>query len=114
MGPVFRQTGHKYGPIDLALIGIGAYAPRKLLRSVHASPEEAVEMSKAIKAKSLLGMHWGTIELSQENTFEPAYRFQKAALDAGYQDDAILLPSVGETVALNVLETNRQLEATGT
>src|SRR6056300_838511 len=22
MGPVFRQTGHKYGPIDLALIGI--------------------------------------------------------------------------------------------
>ena len=35
MGPVFRQTGHKSGPIDLALIGIGAYAPRELLRSVH-------------------------------------------------------------------------------
>ena len=23
MGPVFRHTGHKYGPIDLALIEIG-------------------------------------------------------------------------------------------
>ncbi len=114
MGPVFRQTGHKYGPIDLALIGIGAYAPRKLLRSVHASPEEAVEMGKAINARSLLGMHWGTIELSQENTFEPAYRFQKAALAAGYQDKEILLPSVGETVALDVLQTDRQLEPTGT
>ena len=89
MGPVFRQTDHKYGPIDLALIEIGAYAPRKLLRSVHASPEEAVEMGKAIKAKSLLGMHWGTIELSQENTFEPAHRFRKAALDAGYQDNTL-------------------------
>jgi L-ascorbate metabolism protein UlaG (beta-lactamase superfamily) len=28
---------------------------------VHASPEEAVEMSKAIGANALLGMHWGTI-----------------------------------------------------
>ena len=59
-------------------------------------------------------MHWGTIELSQENTFEPAYRFQKAALAAGYQDNEILLPSVGETVALDVLQTDRQLEPTGT
>ena len=69
MGPVFQQTGHKYGPIDLALIGIGAYAPRKLLRSVNASPEEAVDMGRAIKVKSLLRKHSGTIELSQENTF---------------------------------------------
>ena len=114
MGSVFRQTGHKYGPIDLALIGIGAYAPRKLLRSVHASPEEVVEMDKAIKAKPLLGMHWRAIKLSQENIFEPAPRFQKAALDTCYQDDVTLLPSVGETVALNCLETDRQLEATGT
>ena len=62
MGPVFAQTGHKYGLIDLTLTGIGAYAPHELLRSVHASPEEAVEMGKAIKSKSLRGMHWGMIE----------------------------------------------------
>ncbi len=73
MGPVSRQTGHKYGPFDLALIEIGAYAPRKLLRSVLTSPEDAVETGKATKAKSLLGMHWGPIELSQANTFEPAH-----------------------------------------
>ena len=52
MGPVFAQTSHKYGPIDLTLSGIGAYAPQELLRSVHASPEKAVEMGKAIKSKS--------------------------------------------------------------
>lgn len=62
MGPVFGQTGPKYGPIDLTLSGINAYAPRKLLRSVHVLPEEVVEMGKAIKAKSPRGMHWGTIE----------------------------------------------------
>ena len=50
MEPVFGQAGHKCGPIDLALIGIGAYAPSKLLRSIRASAEEAVEMGKAIEA----------------------------------------------------------------
>ena len=82
------------------LSGICAYAPRKLLRSVHASPGEAVEMGKAIKAKSLRG----TIEYSQENTFEPAHRLRKATFNAGYQDNAIVRPPVEETVALNVLK----------
>ena len=58
MGLVFTQTSHKYGPIDLALSGRGACMPRALILSVHASPEKAVEIAKAIKAKSPLGMHW--------------------------------------------------------
>ena len=114
MGPVFRQTGHKYGPIDLALIGIGAYSPRKLLRSVHASPEEAVEMAKAIGAKAILGMHWGTIELSEEEAFEPARRFTDAASREGYAENDIWLPSIGETIALDVVEVECELKATGT
>jgi L-ascorbate metabolism protein UlaG (beta-lactamase superfamily) len=114
MGPVFRQTGHRYGPIDLALLGIGAYSPRKLLRSVHASPEEAVEMGKAIGARAMLGMHWGTIELSEEEAFEPARRFEEAARKSGFDEDNILLPSVGETVGLNIAAAVCELEATGT
>lgn len=114
MGPVFRQTGHKYGPIDLALIGIGAYSPRKLLRSVHASPEEAVEMAKAIGAKAILGMHWGTIELSEEEAFEPARRFTDAASREGYAENDIWLPSIGETIALDIVEVECELRATGT
>lgn len=102
MGPVFRQTGHKYGPIDLALIGIGAYAPRKLLRSVHACPEEAIEMAQAIGAKSVLGMHWGTIELSEEEAFEPAKRFIAAGMKAGFNRDDLWLPAVGSTRCLDV------------
>lgn len=100
MGPIFRQTGFRYGPVDLALIGIGAYSPRRLLRSVHASPEEAVDMGRAIRAKRILGMHWGTIELSEEEAFEPARRFQEAARNAGYEEEAILLPPVGGTVSI--------------
>lgn len=110
MGPVFRQTGHRYGPIDLALIGIGAYAPRKLLRSVHASPEEAVDMGIALNARAILGMHWGTIELSEEEAFEPARRFIQAAMKAGYTEDSIWLPSVGETRPLDVVAAELDIE----
>lgn len=39
MEPMLGQAGHKHGPIDLALIGIGVYAARKLLHLVHAPPE---------------------------------------------------------------------------
>ena len=55
MGPVFGQTGRKYRPIDLTLSGIGAYAPRKPLRSVHASPEEALEKGARPSKQSRFG-----------------------------------------------------------
>jgi hypothetical protein len=71
-------------------------------------------MGKAIGANALLGMHWGTIELSEEEAFEPARRFTEAALNAGYNNQDILLPSIGETVALNVQENMCESEATGT
>ena len=88
--------------------GICAYAPRKLLRSVHASPGEAVEMGKAIKAKSLRGTHRGTIEYSQENTFEPAHRLRKATFNAGYQDNAIVRPSVEAVAPMDRQQLNRR------
>jgi N-acyl-phosphatidylethanolamine-hydrolysing phospholipase D len=69
---------------------------------VHASPEEAVEMGKAIGANALLGSHWRTIELS------------RTALKAGYDEQDILLPSIGDTVALDVQERICELESTGT
>ena len=52
--------------------------------------------------------------LSDEETFEPARRFTEAALKAGYDEQDISLPSIGETVALNVQERICELEATGT
>lgn len=113
MGPIFRQTGFRYGPVDLALIGIGAYSPRRLLRSVHASPEEAVEMGRAIRAKQILGMHWGTIELSEEEAFEPAKRFKAAARQAGYQESSILLPPVGRSVSIRTAYEDIRLDQVG-
>ncbi|WP_162306094.1 MBL fold metallo-hydrolase [Oleisolibacter albus] len=96
--PVFRQIGAAHGPFDLAMIGIGAYDPRPLMRPVHTTPEEAVAIAGDIRARRIVGMHWGTVVLTLEDPFEPPARFRAAASAAGL-DQAWLL-RIGETRGL--------------
>lgn len=96
-GEIFKEIGKKCGPFDLALIGIGAYEPRKFMRSVHASPEDAIEMAMAVQAKKTIGMHWGAIMLTPENPFEPPERFQQAAINQGYGENNAVIMKIGET-----------------
>lgn len=97
-GEIFQLIGKKQGPFDIALIGIGAYEPRNFMRSVHASPEDAIEMAKDINAKKTIGMHWGSIMLTPEDPFEPPERFRKAAIAQDYGEDNALILKVGETI----------------
>jgi L-ascorbate metabolism protein UlaG (beta-lactamase superfamily) len=73
------------GPCDLALVPIGAYMPAEMMAAVHATPEEAVQIGRDARASRILAMHWGTITLSTEPTFEPPSRFIAAALRDGYR-----------------------------
>lgn len=98
-GAVFAEIGRRCGPFDLALVGIGAYEPRDFMGSVHASPEEAVEIARAVGAKRAIGMHWGTIMLTPEDPFEAPQRFRQAADDQGYGADNAWILKIGETRA---------------
>ncbi|MBL8674419.1 MAG: MBL fold metallo-hydrolase [Rhodospirillales bacterium] len=100
LGPVFEEIGGRHAPIDLALLGIGAYEPRDLFAAAHATPEEAVRIGRMIGARRVLGMHYGAIVLSAEPPFEPPVRFRAAALSAGYADEDVWTPKVGETMPL--------------
>lgn len=99
-GPVFDEIGKRAGPFDLALIGIGAYEPRKFMKAAHTNPEEAIEVARAVKARKSIGMHWGTIMLTPENPFESPVRFRKAAKDQGYGEDNAIILKIGETWAM--------------
>ncbi|WP_373089930.1 MBL fold metallo-hydrolase [Sneathiella sp.] len=99
-GEVFKEIGARQGPFDLAIVGIGAYEPRKIMKEVHASPEDAVEIVRAIGAKRALGMHWGTIRLTPEAPFEAPGRFRQAAIDQNYGEENALIFKIGETRSL--------------
>jgi N-acyl-phosphatidylethanolamine-hydrolysing phospholipase D len=99
-GPVFRELGLQLAPFDLALLPIGAYEPRLLMQGSHATPEEALQIARDLHARRIVGMHWGTIRLTDEPPFEPPVRFRAAAADAGYREDEAWLMRIGETRTL--------------
>ena len=96
-GDIFKEIGEHLGPIDLALVGIGAYEPQSMMKSVHATPEEAIQIARAVRSKRAVGMHWGTIMLTPEDPFEAPVRFRQAAIDQNYGAENAWILSVGET-----------------
>lgn len=99
-GKVFKHIGERFGPFDTALLGIGGYAPEIIMHASHATPEEAVQMGRDIGARRLVGMHWGTVLLTEEPPFEPPLRFLAAGREHGYDDADLWVMKIGETRAL--------------
>lgn len=94
---LFKKIGEKFSTFDLAILGIGTYGNRKYGVNNHTTPEEAVVIGKEINAKTLLGVHWGTIDLSDEPPFEPPKRFHAAARKSGYPVEEAWILKIGET-----------------
>lgn len=69
------RLGHR-GPIDLAILPIGAYDP---WINNHASPEQAWTMFRKLGAEYVLPVHHSTFRLSREPVDEPIARFLAAA-----------------------------------
>ncbi len=95
----FAAIGAALGPFDLAALPIGAYQPTAMMRPSHMDPEEAVRAARALRAERVLGIHWGTFDLTDEPPGEPPRRFRAAAAAAGYGDEAAFVERIGETRA---------------
>jgi L-ascorbate metabolism protein UlaG (beta-lactamase superfamily) len=67
----FSQIPRRLGPIDLALIPIGAYEPRWFMQAVHMNPVEAVQAHLDLGAVRSIAMHFGTFQLTTEGIDEP-------------------------------------------
>ncbi|EIW54085.1 Metallo-hydrolase/oxidoreductase [Trametes versicolor FP-101664 SS1] len=98
--PAFKEVGEKLGPFDLALLPIGAYAPRAMWSNLHASPADAVEIFKDVRAKKALAMHWGTWILTTEPTMEPPELLKQARVLGGLDEGAFEICGLGETTAV--------------
>lgn len=80
-GRIFRRIPEAFGRPDVALIPIGAYAPRWYVGAQHVDPEEAVRILLDCGARQGFGHHWGTFQLTWEDREDPP-RALAAALAA--------------------------------
>jgi L-ascorbate metabolism protein UlaG (beta-lactamase superfamily) len=76
--PFFRDIRERLGPIDLALLPIGAYEPRWFMQAVHMNPAEAVQAHLDLDASESVGMHFGTFQMTIEGIDEPVRALEEA------------------------------------
>lgn len=67
----FELLRNKLGDPRVALIPIGAYEPRWFMAPVHLNPLEAVQAHLALGAEYSFGIHWGTVQLTDEDREAP-------------------------------------------
>jgi len=102
-GAHFGETRQRLKPrerngvlFDLALMPIGAYEPRRIMKDHHMNPEEAVLAHQDIGARRSIAIHWGCFQLTDEALDEPPKRLAEARVAAGLAvDDFVALPVGG-------------------
>jgi N-acyl-phosphatidylethanolamine-hydrolysing phospholipase D len=93
----FRAIAEQHGPIDIAALPIGAYAPMAMMQWVHMNPEEAVRAAVDLQARYIVPMHYGTFELTEEPFGEPPVRLLAEMQRRRVETDRAWVLKIGET-----------------
>ena len=80
-GAIFRALKDAWPSIDVAILPIGAYAPRWFMQAQHIDPAEALQIQLDCGAVQALGVHWGTFRLTDEPRNEPRDLLQAALVE---------------------------------
>ena len=85
-GNHYKETVELFPEIDYFLIGIGAYQPRWFMEPNHNSPEEALQAAIDARAVTIIPMHFGRFDLSDEPPGEPLRIFREKAREMNLSD----------------------------
>ncbi len=94
----FKKIGESFSPIDLCLCPIGTYKPENFMRTVHSSPQDAVNIHEDTKAKLSIGMHWKTFKLSSEHPCQPPYDLHREMKKRGLEPSTFIALDPGVTI----------------
>ncbi len=99
-GPHFGEIAARLGPVDLALLPIGAYEPRWFMKDIHMNPAEAVQAHLDLGARRSMAMHYGTFQLTPEGIDEPVRELARALRERGVAAEQFRPADVGASVWL--------------
>jgi L-ascorbate metabolism protein UlaG (beta-lactamase superfamily) len=99
-GPHFTEIAERLGPIDLALLPIGAYEPRWFMKDIHVNPAEAVQAHVDLEARQSVAMHYGCFQLTAEGIDEPVRALADALRERGIPAERFRTIDVGESYTL--------------
>jgi L-ascorbate metabolism protein UlaG (beta-lactamase superfamily) len=93
------------GPFRLAIIPIGAYEPRDIMKSNHVDPEEAVRIFEALRPARALGIHWGTFQLTFEPIGDPPRRLAALKRARGISAERFVATEAGRSFRVHAIGT---------
>jgi L-ascorbate metabolism protein UlaG (beta-lactamase superfamily) len=96
----FHEIRDRCGPIDIALLPIGAYEPRWFMKDIHMDSAEAVQAHLDLRALLSIGMHHGTFQLTAEGIDEPLLALREALRMAGVPPSRFRAVGAGESLTL--------------
>ncbi len=106
-GPHWAAIRERLGPPAVALLPIGAYLPRAVMRRVHMDPLDAVDAHLALGAGRSIGMHFGTFQLTGEAIDAPPRALATARRTRGVPDADFVTQGFGETRIHSVAPLHR-------
>jgi N-acyl-phosphatidylethanolamine-hydrolysing phospholipase D len=101
--PEFKSIAARYGPIDVAILPIGAYEPRWFMGAVHMNPEDCMKAVAQLKTAQgnrrlvVAAAHWGTFKLTDEPMDEPPARMRQEWKASGSDSKDLWIMQHGET-----------------
>lgn len=93
----FREISERLGPVDVAILPVGATEPRWMMEPVHVDPKETVKAFVDLKAKYLVPMHYMTFVLSDEPLDSPVPRTKEELKRSGISEGQFVPLKIGES-----------------
>ena len=98
--PHFTEIRERLGRPRVALLPIGAYEPRELMKEVHMNPADAAQAHVDLSPGLSLGMHFNTFQLTDEPIHAPVRDLNRAMMPLGIAPDAFPVLREGEGLVI--------------
>ena len=85
-GTLFATMRQRLGAPDIALLPIGAYAPRWFMADQHTDPVQTLQIMRDLDARTALAIHWGVFPLSDEGRDDPVVELRQALVEQNVPD----------------------------